>query len=328
MANRKSVDERLVELDTPSTDPAERSARIARALADRHYGVVAKAARLAEDGLLYELVPALLAAYARFLERPAKLDPSCIAKKAIARALVGLDCDDAAFYIAGLRYRQPEPVWGGTVDTAVDVRCSCAMGLVASGHPRALLELTEVLNDAEPQARAGAVRAIACGNPREAELLLRGKVLAGDEEPAVVGECFTALLAVEPEESLAFVARYIKHSDETLKELAALALGESRLPGALPHLTTAWNDVLLTEGFRRTLLRAAAAHRSEPAIDWLLSIVAESRQKVAAEIIEVLAIYKHNAKLAGRLASLLKDRGDRGLEEEFARRWKRTAAAD
>ena len=328
MANRKSVDEKLVELDTPSTDPSERSARIARALADRHYGVVAKAARLAEDGLLYDLVPALLAAYARFLERPAKLDPSCIAKKAIARALVGLDCDDAAFYIAGLRYRQPEPVWGGTVDTAVDVRCSCAMGLVASGHPRALLELTEVLNDAEPQARAGAVRAIACGNPREAELLLRGKVLAGDEEPAVVGECFTALLAVEPEESLAFVARYIKHSDETLKELAALALGESRLPGALQHLTTAWNDVLLTEGFRRTLLRAAAAHRSEPAIDWLLSIVAESRQRVAAEIIEVLAIYKHNGKLAGRLASLLKDRGDRGLEEEFARRWKRTAAAD
>ena len=161
--------------------------------------------------MLYELLPALLAAYARFLERPAKLDPSCIAKKAIARALVGLDCNDAAFYIAGLRYRQPEPVWGGTVDTAVDVRCSCAMGLVASGHPRALLELTEVLNDAEPQARAGAVRAIACGNPREAELLLRGKVLAGDEEPAVVGECFTALLAVEPEESLAFVARYIKH---------------------------------------------------------------------------------------------------------------------
>ena len=86
--------------------------------------------------------------------------------------------------------------------------------------------------------------------------------------------------------------------------------------------------MLLTESFRRTLLRAAAAHRSEPAIDWLLSIVAESRQKVAAEIIEVLAIYKHNAKLAGRLASLLKDRGDRGLEEEFARRWKRTAVAD
>ena len=179
MANRKSVDEKLVELDTPSTDPSERSARIARALADRHYGVVAKAARLAEDGLLYDLVPALLAAYARFLERPAKLDPSCIAKKAIARALVGLDCDDAAFYIAGLRYRQPEPVWGGTVDTAVDVRCSCAMGLVASGHPRALLELTEVLNDAEPQARAGAVRAIACGNPREAELLLARKSSRG-----------------------------------------------------------------------------------------------------------------------------------------------------
>ena len=107
---------------------------------------------------------------------------------------------------AALRYRQLEPVWGGTADTAVDVRASCAMGLVASGYSRALVELTALLNDTDAAARVGAVRAIACGNPREAELLLRSKALAGDAEPQVLGECFTGLLAVEPEESLGFVA--------------------------------------------------------------------------------------------------------------------------
>jgi HEAT repeat protein len=328
MANRKTVDEKIAELESPSSDPTERSARIARALTDRHYSVVAKAARLAEDGLLYDLVPVLRKEYARFLERPAKADPSCIAKKAIARALVGLDCNDASFYIAGLSYRQPEPVWGGTVDTAVDVRCSCAMGLVASGHPRALVELAELLSDLEPPARAGAVRAIACGNPREAELLLRGKILAGDEEPAVIGECFTALLSVEPDESIAFVARYLRHPDEELRELAALALGESRLPSALPHLETAWTDVLLSDGFRRALLRAAAAHRSEAAFDWLLAIVAEARSKVAAEIVEALAIYKHNSKLARRLETVVAERGDAALQEEFTRYWERGSGVD
>jgi hypothetical protein len=44
---------------------------------------------------------------------------------------------------------------------------------------RALVEVAELLTDSEPPVRAGAARAIARGNPREAELLLRSKVLAG-----------------------------------------------------------------------------------------------------------------------------------------------------
>jgi HEAT repeat protein len=114
------------------------------------------------------------------------------------------------------------------------------MGLVASGYPRALVELTALLNDSDAAARMGAVRAIACGNPREAELLLRSKALAGDAEPQVLGECFTGLLGVEPDESLKFVAGYLTHADEAVRELAALALGESRLDAALAPLKEAW----------------------------------------------------------------------------------------
>ncbi len=135
-------------------------------------------------------------------------------------------------------------MWGGTADTAVDVRASCAMGLVASGYSRALVELTALLNDSDAAGRVGAVRAIACGNPREAELLLRSKALAGDAEPQVLGECFTGLLAVEPEESVGFVAAYLAHADDAVRELAALALGESRLDAALAPLKEAWDGVL------------------------------------------------------------------------------------
>ncbi len=315
---RATVDEQLAALDGL---PAERAARVAAldgALAARHYRVVAKAARLAEDELLYELVPRLLAAYPRFLDRPLKTDPSCYAKKALTRALVALDCSDAEFFRSGLSYRQHEPVWGGTADTAVDVRASCAMGLVATGYSRALVELTALLSDSEAGARLGAVRAIACGNPREAELLLRAKALAGDAEPQVLGECFTGLLSVEPDESLEFVARHLEHDDEAVRELAALALGESRLDGALERLEQAWGGVLLSEEFRRALLRAAAAHRSEAASEWLLELVADERAAVALEIVDALTLYKRTPKLMQRLRDVLAERGDQSLLERFA----------
>jgi hypothetical protein len=192
------------------------------------------------------------------------------------------------------------------------------MGLVASGYSRALIELTALLNDPEAAARSGAVRAIACGNPREAELLLRAKVLAGDSEPQVLGECFTGLLSVAPDESVAFVAAYLAHGDEQLGELAALALGESRVEAALLPLKEAWDGVLVGDAFRQALLRAAAAHRSEAAFDWLLEIVAEARVPVAEAVVEALAPYKHNVRLMQRLGSALGARGDAALLERLA----------
>jgi len=327
-AKDAAVDEKLAELDALPTDRGARSVPLAAALAHRHYRVVAKAARLAGDGLLYDLMPALRGAYPRFLDKPVKADPNCIAKKAIVRALVALDCDDVEFLLAGLRLRQMEPVWGGTADTAADVRGSCAMGLAASGYPRALVAIAALLYDAEPDARLGAVRAVACGHPREAELLLRSKVLAGDAEPAILGECFTALLSIEAEESLAFVAPYLNQADGVLRELAALALGESRAPGALQVLKAAWSEVLLADEFRSALIRAAAAHRSEAALDWLLSIAGESRLAVAQQVLEALAVYKHNTRLAQRLSALVKERGDRALEERFENLWNASAASE
>jgi HEAT repeat protein len=321
-----TVERQLADLDDLPADRAQRSRPLADALAGGHYRVVAKAARLTGDALLYDLVPALLAAYRRFLVKPIKSDPNCYAKKAIVRALVALDCEDVDFFLAGLKLEQREPVWGGTADTAADVRGTCALGLVATGHPRALVPIAALLYDPEPDARVGAVRAAANGTPREAELLLRSKALAGDDVPAILGECFSALMSVEPEGSLAFVAQWLAKPDDALRELAALALGESRVPAALDALKTAWTQPVVADELRFTLIRAASAHRSEAAFDWLLSIAADSRSVVAARVIESLEPYKNNARLGERLRSVLAARGDPDLEQDFETRWGRARA--
>jgi HEAT repeat protein len=280
----------------PVAPRTEQLAALKTALADRHFLVVARAALLSSERLLHELIPDLVSAYSRFLTDAVKRDPRCKAKSAIARALVTLEARDIGFYQAGIGYRQLEPVWGGRADTATDLRCSCAMGLANSGHLRVVAELAGLLNDPEAAVRSGAARAISCGNPFEAEAVLRLKVQIGDTEPQVIGECFGALLAIAPEYSLPLVAAYLKDKDEALQEYAALALGESRRPEALKLLRDAWTDIVTPEG-RGALIRAAALHRSEPAFEWLLEIIETGTPMLAAVAVEALSVYERNAKL-------------------------------
>ena len=321
--SKRSIETKLEVLEGlgPQSDPDATKSRIKTAIGDRHYRVVAKAAALCSERLFYDLEADLLKAYHRFLQDPLKHDPNCIAKRSIVRALVNLECNNVAFFKAGIHYHQMEPVWGGSVDSAVDLRCSCAMGLVATGHHRALHELTDLLNDPEPNARLGAVRAIACGSPVQTELLLRFKVLTGDPDPEVVGECFTGLLNVEPDESPAFVAPYLADPDAAVREFAALALGESRLDSALGLLLKAWDEQLISTEFRRVLLRAIALHRSDAAFDWLFSIVENAQSPLANDTLETLAIYKHNSSLTNRIRAILAKRDDTTLDRQFAQLW-------
>jgi hypothetical protein len=325
MAARKTIDDKLAEIEAlaHASDTDSARAGLAAALADRHHRVVAAAARLAAEGLHYALVPDLIAAFGRFLDKPEKSDPNCHAKRAVVRALLELDCDDAGFFIEALKYTQHEPVWGGRADTAVDVRAGAAMGLVGSGYPRALAEVAVLLGDPESPARIGAARAIACGNPREAELLLRAKAVFGDADGQVLGECFTGLLAVEPDESPAFVAQFLASGDDSIRELAALALGESHAEGAVDYLRAAWDDVLVAPELKRALIRAAALHRSDAAFDWLISLIGAGDARTAASVVEALAVYRHNKTLAERLRDVLDERADVKLSEQFAELWER-----
>lgn len=129
MEVRKSIDETLNDLDALVSEPDKsvRSAGLKVALGNQHYRVVAKAAYLAADALMYEFAPILLSVYACFLDKPVKSDPNCFAKRVIMRALVNFECNDVGFYLQGIRYIQREPIWGSTADTAADVRANCAM---------------------------------------------------------------------------------------------------------------------------------------------------------------------------------------------------------
>jgi HEAT repeat protein len=313
---QKLVEKKLQALNAldPTADRSVQNATIEKYLADKHSRVAARAATLAGERALHERLPDLLSAYARFLVEPIKKDPHCIAKQAIARALVNLECQDVVFFLEGIRYEQLEPAWGGASDSAIDVRCSCAMGLVATGYSRAIPELTALLLDREWRARAGAARAISCGNQREAEALLRLKVLVGDAEPEVVGECFTGLLSIAPEECLPFVATYLSDENDGVRDFAALALGESRHPRALEHLRTAWDDVHDTGNFHAVLVRAAALHRSEVAFDWLISIIEHDAPAHADVAVEALSVYERNTKLVERVQVALAKRKHTGAE--------------
>jgi HEAT repeat protein len=311
-AARTTPDEKLDALNAidPAADRSVQNAALQKALEDKHFRVVAKGATLCGERSLVERMPDLLSAYARFLKDPVKRDPKCIAKQAIARALVTLGCLDIPFFREGIRYKQLEPVWGGTADSAVDVRCSCAMGLVVTGYPRALPEITELLNDADARARAGAARAISCGNPREAEPLLRFKVLSGDAEPEVIGECFTGLLIIAPNECLPFVAGFLSGRDDAVRDFAALALGESRHPEALQYLRAAWDDVFVTPEVRAVLIRSAALLRTDAAFDWLVSIVEHESRAHADIAVDALSVYERNTKLSERVQAALAKRKD------------------
>lgn len=319
---RADIRERLERFETACDAPGSAALQVVRqALYDGHYLLVARAAEVCGERLLFDLEPELLATFERFRLLPAKKDPQCTAKGAIARALVALDSRGARFFIAGLRLRQLEPVWGGTVDTAVDLRTTCAMGLVATAYPRTLIELVGLLGDPEPRARIGAVRAIACAEPSAAEAVLRTKALAGDREPEVVGECLGALLQVAPEESVEFVAGFLDASDPALRELAALALGVSRVEAALSVLRARWQDEPLKREEHRALLRGAILHRSEAAFTWLLDLIADGDLRIALWLVNELAVYRANVRLAARLGEIVAARGDETLTASYRRAW-------
>ena len=319
MAKRRDIRERIEAFrqrcDREAPEGVLAAAR--EALADPHHLLVGKAAELAGDRLIYGLEPDLITAYRRFLDDPVRRDPGCTAKGAIARALVALDSQDADFFSEGIRYRQPEPVWGGSADTAVDLRVSCAIGLAATAHPRALILLVDLLHDPEAHARSGAARAIACTQPLAAEAVLRCKALAGDPEPEVTGDCLAALLRVAENEALDFVAGFLDARSAELGALAALALGESHLDGALDVLRARWDSAPFKRDADRVLLRAAALHRSQAALDWLVEVAAAGDRASAEVAIMELGAYRNNARLRARLDAALAERADPRLIEHY-----------
>jgi HEAT repeat protein len=180
--------------------------------------------------------------------------------------------------------------------------------------PDALVEMVTLLVDREADARIGAVRALAYSEKPEAVLLIRLKVLVGDASAEVLGECFTALIALAPEKSVPFVAGYLDGGDPAIAEAAALALGQSRQSPAIEVLIRKWQP-RLDESLRRALLLALALARQESAFEFLFSLVAGGSRETAAEAIAALAMYRHDDHIRGRAEALVTGRKERQLED-------------
>jgi hypothetical protein len=152
-----------------------------------------------------------------------------------------------------------------------------------------------------------------------AEAVLRSKALGGDPEPEVTGDCLVALLQAAGEDALDFVGGFLVTPSMEINGLAALALGESRLDGALDLLRARWDAEPFKRSAEHLLLRAAALHRSEAALDWLVSIVADADRASAEVAIAELGAYRNNARLRTRLERVIAERGDPRLGEGYAK---------
>jgi hypothetical protein len=283
--SKKKFEQQLAALEqlrehTPSSVDSLRSA-----LANRNNLLVAKASRIAAELGSKELIPDLLSALDRFFIDPVKSDPQCWAKNALVQALANLGHDEAPAFVRGLRHIQMEPVWGGQEDTAAALRGNSALALVQCrdlSDFEVLSHLIEILVDRDKTVRVEAARAIGRLGRPEAALLLRLRVLVGDEEPEALGACFSALLSIEGRAGIDFVERFLDARGDAGTE-AALSIGLMRTPDAFQVLKARWErerDV----SFAAILLSAIALTRQTEAVDFLIQLIETDSASAAAAV--------------------------------------------
>jgi HEAT repeat protein len=278
----------------------------------KHAIAVARAAKLVNRMNAHALIPDLVIAFERFMVNAATTDQSCIAKKTIAQTLYRLDYSQEDLFLQGIKHVQMEPVWGGKVDTAPGLRGFCALGLVRMNYPLVMVELADLLADPESEARISAARAIAYTDNSQGVPLLRLKVKLGDKDPQVLSECFIALLKLAPDSSLSLVAEFLDHPEAQISEMAALALGESRIKEAFPVLSQWWERSRAPE-LRRSVLLAIAMLRHNEALEFLLSLVTEGKLSEAKDAVDALDIYRQDNILWQRVCQCINQREDLNL---------------
>ncbi|HLQ76931.1 MAG TPA: hypothetical protein VK210_06230 [Terriglobia bacterium] len=311
MASRK-LEEQIDRIRQLRNAPSAAASRpiLEKSLRDRANLVVAEAAKVIGDVHVVELIPELLAAYARLFEDAVKTDPKCWGKTSIVKALTVLDYCESPPYVRGASHVQMEPVWGGQEDAAAQLRSNCILALPQCSDLRrneVLRYLVDALADSLDPVRLDAVRAIEQMNGDESPLILRLKARLGDRRPAVTGRVFDALLGLEPKPGLVFVSGFLKSNDVEVRDEAALAMGSSRQAQAVQNLIAAWNETI-DHDFRSILLRAISASREESALEFLLSLVKEGSPRHAGAALEALAIHSDSPEIQQRVIEAKNER--------------------
>ena len=279
----------------------------------KHSFAITPATQLIINHRLTQLIPDLISTFNKMLINGEKTDPGCKAKWAIANTLYKLEQPDADLFLSGIRHIQLEPVWGGSEDTAPKLRSLCALGLVQSNYYDALSELADLLVDPEHDARAGAARAIGYSENPAGIPMLRLKVNIGDIEPSVMSECFIALLKLSGDQSPKVFAA-LENGTDQIRELAAIALSEARIPGTFEAIRQQWKKTRSPE-LRQSFLLSIAILRIDEAIDFLIDLVARGNPQDAKDAFLALDIYRQTTEIWQQVTKAAKQRGDDALKQ-------------
>jgi HEAT repeat protein len=317
MPGKRKFDEQLAALDALRRQTPESAIEpLRKALTHRNNYVVAKAADLVREFTLQQLTPELLSALDRFFADPVKSDPQCWAKNSLSRALATFEHQDAAVFLRGMKHIQLEPVWGGRSDSAGTLRGICALALVQC---RSLVEsdllahLIELFADKDKSVRVEAIRAVEQVGSSSSVLLLRLKAISGDEEPEVLGACYSGILSLEGKTAVPWISRFLATADDAAAE-AALALAGTHSAPAFDALQDHFAKAV-DPWFRSVLLSAIALTRQDAALEFLFELVrTESLQAEAA--IEAILRSGPSAEVTTRLEKLVA--GNQRLARVFA----------
>lgn len=305
------VDTAIEKLAAAQPETPEGQKLFVAALSNKSNRLVAKAAKLVDHYRVISLCQPMADALTRLLEKSEAADKGCVAMLALSRALINLDHDDADLYLRGMKHVQKEASWGPPVDTAVDLRATCAMGLANSLYPSKMKPLIDLMVDPEWGARAGAIRALAAIGTDSAWFLLHYKARIGDENPEVVSQCLEALLAGEGAAALSLVTGIAESASSDTREAAVLALGASRRDDAIAWLIGRCARSPL-ERDRQCLYLALSSSRTEAALDYLLELLHTGNSSTFALAHEALAIHGRDPQLSERIQAAITTRNSRG----------------
>jgi HEAT repeat protein len=271
--------------------PAETEQPLRKLLTHKNNFLVAKAAKLTSEHNHRSLIPALLETFHRFLKDPAKTDPQCWAKNAIAKALCDLEYQEPELFLTGIATHQLEGTWGGTTDTAGTLRSQSALGLVqcrALSNGAVLEHLLPLFTDKELAVQVNTARAVEQIGTEAASLLLRLRAELGSGEPELLGACYSGVLHLEGPRALDWAAKFLHPlaPDDTSAE-AAFAIADTRTEAAFQLLQSTWKQTRDPD-FRGTLLTAIALTRQPAAWDFLLEEAAGG-SRTAREALETSA---------------------------------------
>jgi HEAT repeat protein len=300
-------------------ESARAAESIRKELAAHNSVSAAECARVAAELGLHSLTGDLVDAFGWFFAYPARVDPQCTARTALARALTELGYLESAPFLLGLRHVQMEPAGARPVDTASALRARCALGLAACtdlSEEDIIAQLNAALGDPDKTVRAEAARAIGRIGSTSAALVLRLRASLRGEEPEVLGACFSALLSIDSPSGIEFVSPFLRRRDRSAQE-AASALARMRNYTAFRVLRNAFEDTS-DASFEAFLLSAIALTYHPRALEFVVRLANSESSRSQTAAFEALVSACRVEEEYAQVAAAVDRVGHPQLQSEFS----------